>query len=222
MLDVPDKSQRVHFLLLAFAVEGGVLIVALAAAWILGQAPWEKLRLSFDSVALAIVATIPMLIFLAFTYYTRIRCLVQFRELTRELIQKPLAACSWLDVCAIALSAGISEEFLFRGVVEPSLRSLGPLMSVLVCNLFFGVCHALTKTYFVFATIVGIYLSLTMRWTNEPNLIVPIGCHALYDLVALQLIRFSSRKSDAQDPPSDNASPEPEISPDCPVFLVSQ
>jgi hypothetical protein len=212
------NAERRQFLRLAFTIEGGLLMLAFLVAWLLGQAPWIKVRLAFDSVALGMAATIPLLMFLAFTYFTRIPGLVRFRELTRELLHKPLVVCGWLDLCAVALSAGVAEEFMFRGVLEPWLSPLGTVFSILVCNLIFGLCHALTVTYFVFATVVGIYLSLTMKWTVEPNLVIPICCHALYDFAAFIAIRNSFGKRDERVSPNDDPTSEPEIASDqlCP------
>ena len=118
--------------------------------------------------------------------------------------------------------AGICEEFLFRGVVQPWLSAWGPLFGLVVCNLLFGLCHAITPTYFLFATLMGVYLSMTLWCTTEPNLFVPVCCHSLYDLVAFVVVRNSYRAYQKQLLPKDDCSPIPEDAPIDPFFPVSQ
>src|SRR5262249_23786696 len=157
---------------------------------------------------------------LIFTYYSRIPQLVQLRELSDRLIGPSLAACRWYELCAVALLAGVSEEFVFRGTVEPWLSGWGTVASIIGCNLLFGLCHAVTPTYFLFATLVGCYLSLTLRWTAEPNLVVPIICHALYDLVAFVVIVRSRNR--LKSTPEDAEVLQPEGDTDSHVFPASQ
>ena len=176
---------------MAILFQGSLLLIAVVVSWCFGQPVWTRCRLNFEGIGWGIIATIPMLAFLAVTYQSRASGLVQIRDLLRELLGRQLAACSWLDLCALALLAGVSEEFLFRGVLEPWLSGWGPLFGLVGCNILFSACHAVTPTYAVLAGLMGIYLSMTLRCTNEPNLIVPICCHSLYDLVAFAVVRKS-------------------------------
>jgi membrane protease YdiL (CAAX protease family) len=57
-------------------------------------------------------------------------------------------------------------------------------------NIVFGLAHALTPLYFVLATLVGIYLGLSLDYGGERNLLTPIIIHGLYDFLAfLALMR---------------------------------
>jgi membrane protease YdiL (CAAX protease family) len=58
-----------------------------------------------------------------------------------------------------------------------------------------------TPTYGLLAGILGCYLSLTLRLSNEPNLIVPIISHALYDFVAFIAVASDWRRDHLQDLP---------------------
>ena len=124
---------------------------------------------------------------------------MRIRRFLREALGGPLSACGWLDLCGLALLAGVSEEIVFRGVLEPWLSGWGPVVGFVVCNFLFGICHAVTPTYAVLAALMGAYLSTTLWWTKEPNLIVPIFCHALYDLVAFAVVRDSYRRREARE-----------------------
>jgi uncharacterized protein len=77
---------------------------------------------------------------------------------------------------ALGLAAGVSEEWLFRGVFQYELTSrLGPAMALVVSSLVFGALHAATLASLYFG---GLYLAFD-------NLAIPMLCHTVYDVVAL-------------------------------------
>jgi membrane protease YdiL (CAAX protease family) len=98
------------------------------------------------------------------------------------------ADLSMMQLALISLLAGFGEELLFRGVLQSALGDrIGPpwgiWMGLLVASVIFGMCHWLTSTYALLATLIGIYLGALLLLTG--NLIAPIVTHALYDFVAL-------------------------------------
>ena len=100
-----------------------------------------------------------------------------------------LAPCTQLDLVCIALLAGLGEELLFRGVLQTYfVGTLGLVWGLLLASTLFGIMHAATLTYALFAGVVGLYLGLFYRWTD--NLLGPIICHALYDLALLWYLLF--------------------------------
>lgn len=87
----------------------------------------------------------------------------------------------------VALLAGLSEEALFRGVLQTALVAHLPLLAaVAVTAVLFGVAHWITPTYALLAGIVGAYLGALFVLSG--NLLVPVVAHALYDVVALALL----------------------------------
>jgi len=194
MLDDGATINRADLLKMAFWSEGAILVVSFVGGWFLGYLPTQNLYLTFEGIGMGVIATIPLLVLLALVYRSRWEMLIRFRELVQKLLGKPLAACGWIDLCLIALSAGVAEEFLFRGVLQPWLSGWGTLFGLIACNLLFGLCHAVNLTYFVYSALVGVYLSFTVKWCGEPNLLIPISCHALYDLVAFVIIRKLDRE----------------------------
>jgi membrane protease YdiL (CAAX protease family) len=201
------SAERVSFLRMAALFQGGMLLGALAFGWLLGHPPWAQCDLSFESISSGIFATIKMLLFLRVIYRSPAKNLVRVQRIVRELLGRQLGACGWLDLVAVALLAGVSEEFLFRGVLESYFSRWGPLVGLVSCNVLFGICHAVTPTYAVLAALLGCYLSLTLRLTNEPNLVVPIVSHSLYDFVAFIVVRNAYRNGDSQHSPKDNHRP---------------
>ena len=87
----------------------------------------------------------------------------------------------------VALFAGLGEETLFRGVIQPALATHLPVLAALAATAaLFGLAHWITPTYALLAGIVGAYLGGLLLVSG--NLLVPIVAHALYDLVALTLL----------------------------------
>lgn len=87
-------------------------------------------------------------------------------------------------VVVVSVLAGIGEELLFRGVIQTGLVGLwGPGIGILLASLLFGAAHAVSASYLLLATLMGLYLGLIYHWTG--NLLIPIIIHALYDWIAI-------------------------------------
>ncbi len=222
MPDDANHADRVRFLTVAILFQGSLLLFALLAGWLLGQPIWNKLAVSTESIGLGVIATLPMFLFLVLVYQSSAPQLVQIRQLLREILGRPLAVCHWPDLCGLALLAGVSEEFLFRGMLEPWLSGFSPLIGLIVSNLLFGFCHAVTPTYAVLASLMGLYLSSTLWWTTEPNLLIPIICHALYDLVAFAVVRRSYSPDDPAFRRNEPETPSAEHTPSQPIPPANQ
>lgn len=91
-----------------------------------------------------------------------------------------LGALGPAGILVIALAAGLGEEILFRGVLQP-------LLGIVLASVVFGALHALSLGYFLFATVFGLYLGWLFEVTG--HLAVPIVAHAAYDVFALYLLR---------------------------------
>ena len=96
------------------------------------------------------------------------------------LVLKPLFLP---DVIWLGLLPGLSEEFLFRGVMLPEFGL--DLGGILLSSLCFGAMHLSTLkqwAYVVWATLIGILLGLSALQTG--NLLVPIVAHVFTNLVS--------------------------------------
>ena len=204
MRDELLKSDRVTFLSLVALVQGGLFLFSLVLGWFIGFPPWNRCDLTVESVGLGAVATIPMLLILVATYRSQFKSLVQIRRFLQDNLGRPLVACNGVELCAVAFMAGVSEEFLFRGVVEPYLSRSSPLIGIVLCSVLFGACHAVTPMYAALTSLLGCYLSLAQHITAVPNLAVPVVCHSLYDFVAFVVVRNSYRRDRTQNPPNGN------------------
>ncbi len=75
--------------------------------------------------------------------------------------------------------AGLSEEVLFRGVIQAEV-------GLVAAAVLFGLCHPLGVGYVAYAVVLGLYLGLVAKATD--GLVAPVMVHALYDVVGLWYI----------------------------------
>jgi membrane protease YdiL (CAAX protease family) len=110
--------------------------------------------------------------------------LIRIRRLCEEAIRPLFAACSLAELALICALAGLGEELLFRGVLQTAFSNeLGMPAGVALASLIFGLLHALTPTYAMLATLLGIYLGVI--WLLCDSLLVVSVAHGLYDFIAL-------------------------------------
>jgi membrane protease YdiL (CAAX protease family) len=102
-----------------------------------------------------------------------------FLALERSPLGDFIRQGDWAHFAVLAAFAGLGEELLFRGVLQPKI---GLLLSALV----FGLLHALTPTYFIAATILGLYMGGLTEWMGG-SIGAAAATHALYDFVVLVL-----------------------------------
>jgi membrane protease YdiL (CAAX protease family) len=179
---VPRSLSRSSFLNLAAVFQGGLVVLALVLAWIAGINPMEHFRWSWTGLAWGIAAALPILTLFTVSDWFRSRSLVT------EFLGPPLASCRWHELIALALLAGLSEELLFRGVLQPWMGRWGEASGLIGSNLIFGLAHCITPTYAIVAGIVGVYLGLLLKLEGEANLLIPITTHAVYDWLAFLIV----------------------------------
>ena len=88
------------------------------------------------------------------------------------------------EVIVIAAAAGIGEELLFRGVLQPEI-------GLIPASLVFGVLHMGGRGTLAFGCWVAI-MGAALGWLAAATggLLAPIVAHALYDAAALVYIRW--------------------------------
>jgi hypothetical protein len=172
---------------LAAAAEGGLVLVALALGWWLGVAPFDRLAWTWRGLAGGIVATAPLLLGLAWCLRTSWPPVVHLVHVVVHRVGPLFTDSGPGALVAVALLAGLGEEALFRGVLQPALATHLPVAAaVAITAVAFGVAHWITPTYALLAAIVGIYLGGLLVLSG--NLLVPVVAHGLYDIVALALL----------------------------------
>lgn len=105
-----------------------------------------------------------------------------FKRIERMFLEiLDMRALRWHHAVLLGLLAGIPEEILFRGAMQP-------VLGVFITAMVFGALHAATPAYFVYATIAGTFLGLLVEWRG--GLWAAIAAHTTIDvLMFLALIR---------------------------------
>lgn len=193
-----DKTQlnTGDFFLKACIFEASLILVAAIIGWLAGIDPFEHLNFSESAVAFGIIGTIPLLLLFIALEHIEVESLKKIRRLLLDTLGPGLHRYHWTDWFILAAIAGVSEEILFRGVIQPWFEGLWGLKAGLIfSNVIFGLVHAVTPLYAVLASLVGIYLGLCLDYGGERNLLIPIIIHGLYDFLAFVMLMQAYRTS---------------------------
>jgi uncharacterized protein len=190
---LPD-AQQPNIVRMALVFEGGLIVVACGAGLFMTP-PWRQVGWQLLDVLRGLAATLPLVAGLLLLRRIRGGSLGKLNQLVDETLVPLFTGCNIFQLALISLLAGVGEELLFRGVIQPIFMSwFGMVVGLCLASLVFGLLHALTTAYAVLATIVGAYFGWLALATG--NLLVPIIAHALYDFVALvYLIRTARCKA---------------------------
>ena len=155
-----------------------------------GLAKWTGVNLqamlqpTADSGWRGLLATLPMLILLVFLTRSLWPPLLELRRQVESLVRQLFGSAAVWELALVAAAAGIGEEILFRGALQPLIASWSTdLAGLIAVSLLFGVLHAASPAYFVLATLFGFYLGWLAQAYND--LVAPMITHAAYDFAAL-------------------------------------
>jgi uncharacterized protein len=181
-----------RIVVMAILFEGGMGAVALVLGLFMAMPPWRELEAGPREIGFGFSATLPMLAGLLALRAVRVGPLGRLNLVVDQLVAPLFGKCSIFQLAMISIVAGIGEELLFRGVVQPVLIGwIGAVAGVAAASVIFGLMHAITPTYAILATAVGAYLGWLMLATS--GLVAPIIAHSLYDFVALVYLTKSQR-----------------------------
>jgi membrane protease YdiL (CAAX protease family) len=180
-----------NFFKTACYFESSLILVALVLGGIAHINPFEYFYFSEQAAGLGILGTLPLFLLFLACEQTNLKSLQKIRNLLQETLCPSLYQHHWADLLILAAIAGIGEEVLFRGVLQPWLeRAWGIDAGLIVSSLIFGLIHAVTPLYAVLASLISLYLGLSLDYAGSRNLLTPIIIHGLYDfLVFLMLIK---------------------------------
>lgn len=195
MFDPRDRSQFLNF---AGLFEGGLALAALGVGWLVEIDPLQHLSWDWRAVGWGVLATVPTFLLFYLTYRFPVGELRRIRNFLSHELAPSLSILRWYDLILMSVLAGVSEELLFRGLLQPWI---GPLLS----NLLFGLVHWITPLYALLAFVIGSYLSWTMTVTDPHNLLTPIVTHAVHDYLAFLMIVAIYRRESTPPAASENA-----------------
>ena len=174
------NMNRSQFLQWAGLVQGGVVLLAFLAGYLIDVDPFSLVRWETQSAVWGLLAVVPMFLMYRFS--------PGLRKLAMDALGESLSQCRWYDLLLLATLAGVGEELLFRGVLYSGLSRIDPWLALIVSNVAFGMLHALSRNYFLTATAIGFAMHALAQVTGERNLLAPIVAHGVYDLVAFHLL----------------------------------
>ena len=111
------------------------------------------------------------------------------RAAYRETIVPLFGGLHPLGAIAIGAAAGIGEEWLFRGVLQPTV-------GVIAASVIFGAAHVggiRMLPFGVWAAGMGFVMGALAIATD--GLIAPIVAHGVYDMLALEYIRRGAQRT---------------------------
>jgi membrane protease YdiL (CAAX protease family) len=154
----------------------------------------EQLNPSLGALVWGVSATVPLLLGLAWMLAARSGPAYRLVSFVVEQLGAFVAARSTSELALLAALAGISEEVLFRGVVQVALaRVLPDLGALLAAGVLFGLVHFASRAYAILAGIMGLYLGVL--FLVRGSLLAPIITHGLYDFIALIYVARLYRNS---------------------------
>ncbi|MEI6066553.1 MAG: type II CAAX endopeptidase family protein [Methylococcaceae bacterium] len=165
--------------------EASLILVAIFLGWVANIDPFEHIYFSETAIAYGVIGTLPL--FLMFLGLEKLQgeSVVKIRKLLLNTLGPGLHSYHWSDLLILAAIAGIAEELLFRGVIQPWIEnSWGITTGLIASNIVFGLVHAVTPLYAVLAALVGIYLGLSLDYSGDRNLLIPVIIHGFYDFLA--------------------------------------
>jgi membrane protease YdiL (CAAX protease family) len=188
---VVDGGRRdsVRILLFAFLGEGALLLIGLL--WML----WRDLPFAWSDasrvpIAQATAFGLLTACGLAAIQFVLLRVAPErgpvraLRRLYRELLFPLFRASTPVEIIVISVLAGIGEEVLFRGAMQPE-------WGLVATSLVFGLFHIggrLTMALGIWAACTGALLGWLTIATG--GLLAPIVAHITYDALALSYLRW--------------------------------
>jgi len=181
------QVHRRWLLTVAIAGETALALAGLAVAWLAGSRVDISCGFSIANLAYgtAVALGFAALLFLVLREAPEAWPFDQFRRFSRDVLRPLFASARPVDLALISLAAGVGEEILFRGALQP-------LIGLVPASLVFGLCHLAgrdTIPLAVWAALIGTALGALMNATG--GLAAPIAAHAVYDVLALAYIRSS-------------------------------
>ena len=178
------KSHQL--VLLATVGEGALIVVAVVWAELRGiSLVWGSVPrgLGFGVLAAVVLALAHWYLLVRAPETSGVRAI---RRLYHDSLKPTFGQLGWLDLVVISVAAGIGEEMLFRGVLQPEV-------GVWLASLIFGLMHtggSGTLAFGLWVAVMGLVLGGLAIWTG--GLLAPVVAHAVYDAAAMTYIRWDA------------------------------
>ena len=183
----PNEQEREEGLRTAVLFEGILGIGAVFFGWLIGFYPVDLIKIDATlaaDVGFAFLVTLPMGVLFVLLARFPLGPFRMIRQQMDAIIVPLFHKLSVFDIFLISLLAGVGEELLFRGLLQPAIGYwTGPLGGLVLASVLFGLAHLITPTYAIMAGSMGLVIGWSMNYTD--NLLTAILIHAVYDFIAL-------------------------------------
>lgn len=195
-----DSQLPENFFKTACYFEASLILVALVLGTIAGINPFADLFFAENAVAFGVLGTLPLFVLFLASEHLANESVQAIKKMLLETLCPNLYKHHWTDLLILAAIAGISEEALFRGLLQPWLeQAWGMNTGLIASGILFGLVHAVTPLYTLLATIISIYLGLSLDYGGSRNLLTPIIIHSLYDFLVF-LVLMKTYKAQLSQP----------------------
>jgi membrane protease YdiL (CAAX protease family) len=181
-----DLTNRYDFLGAALLFEGSLIGIASGIGWWFRVDPLAQLAWDWPGVFWGLAATVPMIVLFLAANRFPIGPLRPIKQFLHDAMGPSFIVCRWYDLLLLAIVAGIGEELLFRGALQP-------LIGIVWSNVLFGLLHLITLPYALLAGLMGGYLGWLLD--HSENVLAPIITHGLYDFLAFLVIARECRQA---------------------------
>mgnify|MGYP000956401241 CR=1 FL=1 len=180
--DLPGDSSLWFFGACVF--EGGLV----AVAWLLSALADVPLFSDFHWNAMDLIkggaAAVPPGCLFVWSLSSDWAPLTRIRGALDSHARPIFSGWSAAQLLLLSIVAGVSEEVLFRSVIQGALSGYaGPVGALLIASVIFGLAHMITPAYAILAGLMSVYIG--WLWMQGGNLLIPIVTHAVYDFIAL-------------------------------------
>jgi len=173
-------------LLLALATQGVLIAIAWAASEVFDLPPRWGTPGRDAAIGVAVAAALGGINHLMLVRAPANWIVSGVRAVYHETLVPLFARISPVAVVLLGAAAGLGEEWLFRGIVQP-------LIGIVGASLAFGLAHiggARMLAFGVWASAMGLVMGGLAAATG--GLTAPIVAHGVYDMLALEYIRRGS------------------------------
>ncbi len=164
--------------------ELGLGLLAVGLGYVLSISPWDNIQIEMLPILGYALASLPLVGALALLLRSDWTIVREMRQFIDTFVLPMFAGAYLWELALLCAAAGVGEELLFRGVLQPvCVKYVGLYAGILLVNVLFSLLHPFSIAYLILAYLIGCYLSVLYVATE--NLLAPMVVHGLYDFIAL-------------------------------------
>jgi membrane protease YdiL (CAAX protease family) len=189
LLQGPEDSPPGRDVIIIFAVffELGLAVFSLLLGWWMSRNPLEGFKWSLTDALWGAAAAVPLLGSFVSMLTWPVGPLVRLKRFCEQEVVPLFAKSYWSELALISVSAGVSEEMLFRGLLQASFAQWwGVAWGLVLASMLFGFLHPISWAYIVINILLGFYYGLV--WDRSGNLLTVMVTHTLFDFGALGFV----------------------------------